>query len=97
MNEGFDIIVIGAGTAGLVVASGTSRFGARVALIERDRLGGECLWTGCVPSKALIRSARLISEMRRGADYGLSPQDPVFDFGAVMESMRVAPDSVGRH
>ena len=97
MNEGFDIIVIGAGTAGLVVASGTSRFGARVALIERDRLGGECLWTGCVPSKALIRSARLISEMRRGADYGLSRQDPVFDFGAVMESMRAARDSVGRH
>jgi len=53
-----DIVVIGGGTAGLVTAAGAAALGARVALVERERLGGDCLWTGCVPSKALIASAR---------------------------------------
>ncbi len=97
MNERFDIIVIGGGTAGLTVASGTARFGAKVGLVERDRLGGECLWTGCVPSKALIRSARLVSDLRHAAEFGLTPTKPEFDFATVMASMREARDSVGKH
>ena len=97
MSERFDIVIIGGGTAGLTIASGTARFGARVALIERERLGGECLWTGCVPSKALIRSARLVSDIRHAADFGLSPTDPGIDFPSLMASMRAARDSVGRH
>ncbi len=97
MSERFDIVVIGGGTAGLTVASGTARFGAHVALIERDRLGGECLWTGCVPSKALIRSARLVADIRRGADFGLAPTNPGIDFPSLMASMRTAREAVGRH
>ena len=59
MSESFDVVVIGGGTAGLVTASGCARLGRRVALIEREALGGDCLWTGCVPTKALVATARL--------------------------------------
>ena len=68
----FDLIVIGGGTAGLVAAAGAASLGARSILIERRRLGGECLWTGCVPSKALIGSARIADALRRTAEFGLS-------------------------
>ncbi len=67
----YDLAVIGAGTAGLVTAAGAARLGVRVALLERDRLGGECLWTGCVPSKALLRSAHVAAQSRRPGDFGL--------------------------
>lgn len=66
--EAFDLAVIGGGTAGLVTSAGAALFGAKVALIERDRLGGECLHTGCVPSKTLIRSAKVLPLIRRAAD-----------------------------
>lgn len=68
----FDLAVIGGGTAGLVTSAGAASLGAKVALIERDRLGGECLYTGCVPSKALIRSAKVLHLLRRAADFGLN-------------------------
>ena len=68
----FDLIVIGGGTAGLVAAAGAASLGARSILIERQRLGGECLWSGCVPSKALIGSARIADALRRKAEFGLS-------------------------
>ena len=64
-------IVIGGGTAGLVCAAGAAGLGARVALVERSRLGGDCLNTGCVPSKAMLRSARLVAESRRGPAFGV--------------------------
>jgi pyruvate/2-oxoglutarate dehydrogenase complex dihydrolipoamide dehydrogenase (E3) component len=60
----YNVIVIGAGTAGLVTAAGTAGLGGRVALIERNLMGGDCLNFGCVPSKALISSARLIQQIR---------------------------------
>ncbi|MDH5550703.1 MAG: FAD-dependent oxidoreductase, partial [Gemmatimonadota bacterium] len=62
--ERFDLIAIGGGTAGLVTAAGGAALGLRVALVERQKLGGDCLWTGCVPSKALIASAKLAYQMR---------------------------------
>ena len=55
--EQFDVVVLGGGTAGLVTASGCARLGRKVALIEKQALGGDCLWTGCVPTKALWRFA----------------------------------------
>ena len=55
----FDIVVIGGGSGGLVVAAGGAALGAKVALVEKNRLGGDCLWYGCVPSKTLIKSARV--------------------------------------
>lgn len=71
--EKYDLVVLGAGTAGLVSAIGAAGLGARVALIERHMLGGDCLNTGCVPSKALIRSARLVGEIKRAASLGVTP------------------------
>jgi len=80
--------VIGAGTAGLVTAAGTAGLGGRVALIERNLMGGDCLNFGCVPSKALISSARLIRRIRESEKWGLDRQEPQFDFEKVFERMR---------
>ena len=71
MNARYDLVVIGAGSAGLVAATFAARIGAKVALIERDRIGGDCTWTGCVPSKALLKAAKVAHEVRRAADYGV--------------------------
>ena len=71
----YDLIVIGAGSGGLVAARLAAGFGARVALVEKDRIGGDCTWTGCVPSKALIRAAKVAHESRQAGALGL-PADP---------------------
>jgi pyruvate/2-oxoglutarate dehydrogenase complex dihydrolipoamide dehydrogenase (E3) component len=84
----YNVVVIGAGTAGLVTAAGTAGLGGRVALIERNLMGGDCLNFGCVPSKALISSARLIQQIREAEKWGLSRQSPQFVFGNVFERMR---------
>ena len=84
----YNVVVIGAGTAGLVTAAGTAGLGGRVALIERNKMGGDCLNFGCVPSKALISSARLIDKIRRAEDWGLRKAEPQFDFNEVFERMR---------
>lgn len=84
----YNVIVIGAGTAGLVTAAGTAGLGGHVALIERDRMGGDCLNTGCVPSKALIASTRRIAAIRGAAKLGLKPVEPDFDFNEVFQRMR---------
>ena len=84
----YDFVVIGGGTAGLVSAMGAVGLGARVALVERRLLGGDCLNTGCVPSKAVIRSARVVGELKRASALGVSAGDVRVDFGAVMRRMR---------
>ncbi len=96
MSEKFDVVVIGGGTAGLVTASGCARLGRRVALIEREALGGDCLWTGCVPTKALVASARLAHHMRHADRWGLDPASPKIDPRAIMESMREAQRVAGK-
>jgi pyruvate/2-oxoglutarate dehydrogenase complex dihydrolipoamide dehydrogenase (E3) component len=84
----YNVVVIGAGTAGLVTAAGTAGLGGRVALIERNKMGGDCLNFGCVPSKALISSARLIDKMRRAEDWGLRKTEPQFEFNEIFGRMR---------
>ena len=84
----FDIVAVGGGTAGLVTAAGSAGLGARVALIERDRLGGDCLWTGCVPSKALISSARVAHHFRDAAAHGLRAVQPEIEGADVLASVR---------
>ena len=84
----YNVIVIGAGTAGLVTAAGTAGLGGRVALIERNLMGGDCLNFGCVPSKALISSARLIQRIRESEKWGLDQLEPQFVFEKVFGRMR---------
>ena len=84
----YHLIVIGAGTAGLVTAAGAAGLGARVALIERDLFGGDCLNVGCVPSKALVRAARAAAEVRTAGRFGVRANDAAVDFPAIMERMR---------
>jgi pyruvate/2-oxoglutarate dehydrogenase complex dihydrolipoamide dehydrogenase (E3) component len=85
----YDLVVIGGGTAGLVCAVGAAGLGARVAIVERDRLGGDCLNTGCVPSKALLRTARAVGERRRSPALGLPVAAGGVDFEAAMRRMRL--------
>jgi pyruvate/2-oxoglutarate dehydrogenase complex dihydrolipoamide dehydrogenase (E3) component len=97
MSESFDVVVIGGGTAGLVTASGCARLGRKVALIEKAALGGDCLWTGCVPTKALVASAKLAHQMRHADAFGLEPHEPRIAPRAVMESMRAARHAIEHH
>ena len=85
----YNLVVIGAGTAGLVTAAGAAILGAKVALVERELMGGDCLNFGCVPSKALIRSARAAASVRDAGRFGVEVPDGVrVNFPAVMERMR---------
>lgn len=93
----YDLVVLGGGTAGLVSAMGAAGLGARVALVEKHLLGGDCLNTGCVPSKALLRSARLAAEVRRAAAFGVAAGQPTVNFGAVMARMRQRRASIAIH
>ncbi len=85
----YNLVVVGAGTAGLVTAAVAGSLGARVALVERHLMGGDCLNVGCVPSKAVIRSARRAAEARAAAELGLAPPEGAEpDFAAAMRRMR---------
>lgn len=70
--KAYDIVVIGGGAAGLTVAAGAANFGSKVALIEKDRLGGDCLWAGCVPTKALIASSKIVHTAYKSSQIGLN-------------------------
>ncbi len=97
-----DLCIIGAGSGGLVVAAGAVQMGARVVLIERGRMGGDCLNYGCVPSKALIAAATQAQAMREAGRFGIGALEPQIDFAAVMDHVQgviaaIAPhDSVER-
>lgn len=93
----WDLLVIGGGTAGIVAAETAASFGASVLLVERDRPGGECLWTGCVPSKALLAAAHAAAAARAAARFGVHAGGVRVDFGDVMRHVvatigRVEPD-----
>ena len=95
----YNLVVIGGGTAGLVSAAGAAGLGAKVALIERNLMGGDCLNVGCVPSKGVIRSARAIYETRSGAEFGvrLVGGEPKAAFSAAMERMRRLRAGISQH
>ena len=94
----YDLVVLGAGTAGLVTAAGAAGLGAKVALVERHFLGGDCLNVGCVPSKALLASARTVADARRAAALGLAGASRLdIDFPRAMERMRAERAAIARH
>ena len=94
----YNLVVIGGGTAGLVTAAGAAGLGARVALIERYLLGGDCLNVGCVPSKAVIRSSRVVGDIRAASALGVRVTGAVEpDFGAVMERMHGVRARLSHH
>lgn len=96
----YDLVVIGAGTAGLVVAAGAAGLGLglKVALVEKSLMGGDCLNVGCVPSKCIIRSSRVVAEMREAAPFGIQPPEPIeVNFAAVMDRMRQIRADISHH
>jgi len=94
----YNLVVIGGGTAGLVSAIGAAGLGAKVALVERHFLGGDCLNVGCVPSKAIIRASRAVAAVREAAEFGINvPPGVTADFGKVMERMRRLRADISPH
>jgi len=94
----YNLVVIGGGTAGLVSAIGAAGLGAKVALVEKHFLGGDCLNVGCVPSKAIIRAARAAASVRDAGEFGVDvPAGVKLDFGRVMERMRRLRAGISPH
>ncbi len=92
-----NLVVIGAGSAGLVSAYIAAAVKAKVTLVEKHRMGGDCLNTGCVPSKALIRTARLLDQIRRSKEYGVAAATAEFDFAQAMERVRRVIQAIEPH
>jgi pyruvate/2-oxoglutarate dehydrogenase complex dihydrolipoamide dehydrogenase (E3) component len=93
----YNLVVIGAGTAGLVTAAGAAGLGAKVALVERHLMGGDCLNVGCVPSKALLRSARAVADVREASRFGVDVDGVRIDFARAMERMRSLRAGISEH
>ena len=94
----YNLVVLGGGTAGLITAAGAAGLGAKVALVEREHLGGDCLNVGCVPSKALLRAARAVADVRDAGQYGVEvPPGTRVNFPAVMERMRRLRSEISPH
>ena len=88
MAETYDLIVLGSGPGGYVAAIRASQLGMKVAIVERERLGGICLNWGCIPTKALLRTSEVYHYMTHAADYGLKAENVGFDLGKIVERSR---------
>ena len=95
MNE-FDLTIIGGGSAGLVLAVAGAKLGKKTAIVEKHRLGGDCLWTGCVPSKAILKSAKIAHYVKAAEKYGIMVKDFQVDFQRVMGHVRRAQHTIER-
>lgn len=95
-SHDYDLVIVGGGSAGQVAAPAAAALGARVALVDKERLGGECLWPGCVPSKALIASAAAAHRTRHLAELGLQGTLAPVDLGAVMDRVQGVIDTIYR-
>jgi len=96
MGYDYDVIVIGGGAAGLVAATGTAGLGGKTAMIEKVKLGGDCTWYGCIPSKALLKSAQVFSLLKRSKEFGISGQIDCTPAG-VLEHVRKVIKEVSLH
>lgn len=97
MKFDYDLTMIGGGVGGLVCSIGAANLGARTALIEKKHLGGDCLHYGCVPTKTLVRSAKMIHQIRRAKHFGIKKADLDFDFADVMNHMRSIQAEIGKN
>src|SRR3981189_3547320 len=89
-KQQYDLVIIGAGAGGLIAAGFAVQLGAKVALVEKDRIGGDCTWTGCVPSKALLKVAKVAHQARTASQYGVTVAAPVIDMAKVRDYVRAA-------
>ncbi len=96
MRYDFDMVVIGGGAAGLTAAGLAASLGAKTALVEARKLGGDCTWYGCVPSKTLLKAAKIADHIRTADRYGLLASKPSFDFAKVMDHVHAVQESVYR-
>jgi pyruvate/2-oxoglutarate dehydrogenase complex dihydrolipoamide dehydrogenase (E3) component len=94
MASRYDLVIVGMGSAGIVAAEFARTLDLRVAAVERDRIGGDCLWTGCVPSKALIATARAAHAMRAADRYGLTPVEPEVDAARIFARIRAVQEEI---
>ncbi len=92
----FDVTVIGAGPGGYVAAIRAAQNGLKVGLIERDKLGGICLNWGCIPSKALLKSAQMLNELKKAGEYGITVKDVSFDFSKIISRSRGVADRISK-
>ncbi|MBW4492082.1 MAG: mercuric reductase [Oscillatoria princeps RMCB-10] len=93
----YDLVIIGGGSGGLVVASAAAQLKAKVALVERHRLGGDCLWFGCVPSKSLIRASRAAYEVKNASSFGINCENIEIDFAKASAHVRGAIGTIEPH
>jgi len=93
-ESNYDLVIIGAGSGGLIAADFAVRLGARVALVEKARIGGDCTWTGCVPSKALLKAAKIAHEVRTACNYGIKSGPPATEMAKVRDYVRGAIQQV---
>ena len=89
-QQQYDLVIIGAGSGGLIAAEFAFQLGATTALVEKDRIGGDCTWTGCVPSKALLRAAKAAHDVRTASQYGIISQSPSTDMARVHQYVQRA-------
>src|ERR671922_2869305 len=94
MGYEFDMVVIGGGAAGLTAAGISVSLGAKTALIEARKLGGDCTWYGCVPSKTLLKAAKIARSIRHADHYGLRGSEPQFSFAEIMMHVRATREHV---
>jgi len=97
MKQTYDLVIIGAGSAGLTAAAFAIHLGARVALVEKNRTGGGCTWSGCVPSKTLLKTAKIAHQMRTAAAHGLTSVEPAVDLSRVLAHVRSVVADVYQH
>ena len=95
--EKFDVAIIGAGSGGLSVAAGASQLGLKTVLFEKAEMGGDCLNTGCVPSKALLKAAKVAQGVRTSETFGIAPLQPDVDFSAVKDHVHSVIGAIAPH